>query len=412
MDIEAIRKQVEQQVMQYFHLEPTVTDAPYAGMVTGVDVISHLEHSLLNPDTTLETIERECAVARKYSVAAVCVAPYYVPAAREILLGSPVAVGTAIGFPHGCMSQAAKLAELRECMANGATEVDVALNVLAIKSGRLDVAQRELDELVRCAVGKVQLKAVFEHALYTPEEKRAVLQMLRSSGVNYVKIQNMLSGHGARVEDVRFASEILGRNVGIKIDGGIKKEVSVGCSIGKKVCSICGADRQEATCGHQPGKKYGGRLCYTLLEDPTDAYEWSFVAVPAQPAAGVTKSHAARKALHLTPERAIAEMERGELHLDAAAAYGLRKHIAALEKKSEEAGRYRQSLCETIRRRTMLAQPQMPPALLEKSMAPLTVTELEELAALMKQQAEKRFAPMVQTAPAPENETDNRAFCI
>ena len=167
MDIEAIRKQVEQQVMQYFHLEPTVTDAPYAGMVTGVDVISHLEHSLLNPDTTLETIERECAVARKYSVAAVCVAPYYVPAAREILLGSPV-------------------------------------------------------ELVRCAVGKVQLKAVFEHALYTPEEKRAVLQMLRSSGVNYVKIQNMLSGHGARVEDVRFASEILGRNVGIKIDGGIK----------------------------------------------------------------------------------------------------------------------------------------------------------------------------------------------
>lgn len=75
---------------------------------------------------------------------------------------------------------------------------------------------------MRCAVGKVQLKAVFEHALYTPEEKRAVLQMLRSSGVNYVKIQNMLSGHGARVEDVRFASEILGRNVGIKIDGGIK----------------------------------------------------------------------------------------------------------------------------------------------------------------------------------------------
>ena len=72
--------------------------------------------------------------------------------------------------------------------------------------------------------------------------------------------------------------------------------------------------------------------------------------MPAQPAAGVTKSHAARKALHLTPERAIAEMERGELHLDAAAAYGLRKHIAALEEKSEEAGRYRQSLCETIRR--------------------------------------------------------------
>ena len=131
-------------------------------------------------------------------------------------------VGTAIGFPHGCMSQAAKIAELKECMANGATEIDVALNMLAIKSGRLDIAQRELEEIVRMAAGKAKIKAVFEHSIYTPEEKRAVLTMLRGSGVDYVKIQNMLSGHGARVEDVKLAHEILGRNVGIKIDGGIK----------------------------------------------------------------------------------------------------------------------------------------------------------------------------------------------
>lgn len=222
MDIEAIRKEVERQVMAYFHMDPVETAAPRAGLVTGTDVVAHLEHSLLNPDTTLEKIQTECAVARKYSVAAVCVAPYYVPAAREALLGSPVAVGTAVGFPHGCMSQAAKLAELRECMANGATEIDVAINVLAIKSGRLDVAQRELEELVRFACGKARIKAVFEHALFSPEEKRAVLTMLRSSGVDYVKIQNMLSGHGARVEDVKLAYDILGRNVGIKIDGGIK----------------------------------------------------------------------------------------------------------------------------------------------------------------------------------------------
>lgn len=220
MDVEAIRKEVERQVLAYFNL--SAAPMPRAGLVTGSDVVAHLEHSLLNPDTTLEKIRQECAVARKYSVAAVCVAPYYVPAAREALLGSPVAVGTAIGFPHGCMSQAAKCAELRECMANGATEIDVALNVLAVKSGRLDEAQREIEELVRLAAGKAKLKAVFEHALYTPEEKHAVLTMLRASGVDFVKIQNMLSGHGARVEDVAFAYDILGRNVGIKIDGGIK----------------------------------------------------------------------------------------------------------------------------------------------------------------------------------------------
>jgi deoxyribose-phosphate aldolase len=155
-------------------------------------------------------------------VAAVCVAPYYVAAAREALMGSPVAVGTAVGFPHGCMSQAAKLAEIRECIAAGATEIDVAINNLAIKSGRLDVAQREMEEIVRACLGKAKIKAVFEHSLFTDAEKRKVLTMLRGTGVDYVKIQNMLSGHGARVEDVRLARECLGRHVGIKIDGGIK----------------------------------------------------------------------------------------------------------------------------------------------------------------------------------------------
>lgn len=220
MDIEKIRKEVERQVLQYFHMAQR--PAPCAGLVTGADVIAHLEHSLLDPALTEADIRRECAVARKYSVAAVCVAPQFVPVAREELLGSPVAVGTAIGFPYGCMSQAARRAELRECMVNGAAEIDVALNASAIKSGRLDLAQQELEELVRMAAGKARLKAVLELGLYTAEERQMVLTMLRNAGVTYVKLQNVLSGHGARVEDVRLAYDLLGRNVGIKIDGGIK----------------------------------------------------------------------------------------------------------------------------------------------------------------------------------------------
>ena len=191
MDIEAIRQEVERQVLQYFHMEHAMeTDG---ARIPARDVASHLEHSLLNPDLSLKKLEEECRKARRYAVAAVCVAPYYVPAAREILQGSPVAVGTAVGFPHGCMSQAAKLAEIKECMENGATEIDVALNILAIKSGRLDTAQREIEEIVRFTAGKAK-----------------------------VKIQNMFSGKGADVNDVRFARDILGRFVEIKIDGGIK----------------------------------------------------------------------------------------------------------------------------------------------------------------------------------------------
>ena len=218
MDMEAIRAAVTQEVYRYFREKETG-----GRLAVGArDVVGHLEHSLLNPDTTEDTIRKGCELARKYAIAGICVAPYYVPLAKQLLDGSPVKVGTAIGFPHGCMSQRAKLAELRECIENGAEEIDVAINMLAIKSDRLMQAQRELEELLRAAQGKAVLKAVFEHSVYTPDEKRQVLVMLRSAGVEYIKIQNMLSGHGARVEDVELASSILGRMVKIKIDGGIK----------------------------------------------------------------------------------------------------------------------------------------------------------------------------------------------
>lgn len=234
MDIEAIKKEIERLVMD----DPVPkaanpaasvpsgyvpsTDLPHYGQISGADVVSHLEHSLLNPDTTLETITRECAVARRLGVAAVCVAPYYVPAAKIALSGSTVAVGTAIGFPHGCISAAAKMAELRECISNGAQEIDVALNNLAIKSGRLDDAQRELEQVLVYAKGRALIKVVFEHSIFDEDEKRAVLKMIKNSGATFVKIQNMLSGHGARVEDVQLAAGVLGRHVEIKIDGGIK----------------------------------------------------------------------------------------------------------------------------------------------------------------------------------------------
>lgn len=76
-----------------------------------------------------------------------------------------------------------------------------------------------------------------------------------------------------------------------EIEGGIKKEVSVGCSVGKKLCSVCGADLKEDPCGHIKGKYYDGKLCSVILDEPNDAYEWSFVAVPAQRNAGVTKTY-------------------------------------------------------------------------------------------------------------------------
>lgn len=92
------------------------------------------------------------------------------------------------------------------------------------------------------------------------------------------------------------------RNLIAEIDGGIKKEVSISCSAAKRICSLCGKDRTKGNCGHISGKNYGGRLCHTVLDNITDAYEWSFVAVPAQINAGVTKKYHDSAAEKLSPD--------------------------------------------------------------------------------------------------------------
>ena len=186
------------------------------------DIVLHLEHSVLNPDLTKDKLLEACSVARKYGVAALCVSPYYVPDAAECLRGSNVAVDAAVGFPHGALSLSAKLAEVKECIRMGASELDVAINVLAVKSGCFEDVRREFDEIMALSAGRAKIKAVFEHCLYTDREKGTVLGIIRDCKADFVKIQNMLSGKGADCEDVRFVRSIVGPSVGIKIDGGVK----------------------------------------------------------------------------------------------------------------------------------------------------------------------------------------------
>ncbi len=227
MDINKIIEEVTRQVggvptWRSASYTPYSTPAGPAEHGNHADIITKLEHSMLNPDLSPEKLEAAEAVARKYGVAALCVSPYYVPKAVEMLRGSTVAVDTAIGFPHGAMSSAAKIAEVKECIRSGAKELDVAINVLAVKAGCWEDVVREFAEIAAIANGKAIVKAVFEHCLYTEDEKVKVLRAVCSAGADYIKIQNMLSGKGASSEDVRFVRGIVGPRVGIKIDGGVK----------------------------------------------------------------------------------------------------------------------------------------------------------------------------------------------
>ena len=149
------------------------------------------------------------------------------------------------------------------------------------------------------------------------------------------------------------------RDLILEIDAGIKKEVSVGCAVDEVLCSVCGADARKSPCGHRPGGEYEGKRCHHVLSQPTDAYEWSFVAVPAQPAAGVTKAFTGG---HADGCRSVEELKKalgqGGLTLTEQEAGALAKEWETLCRRAKAGDSYREELiCEVLRRAAKSGSP-------------------------------------------------------
>lgn len=187
-----------------------------------IELADFLEYSMLNPDTSKSQIMDALKLAKDLRLANICVSPYYTSIASEYLQNTNVAVCVPVGFPHGAASTAAKETEIREAIKNGATELDVQMNILAIKSGRYDDASKDLEELCNMAKGRAKLKAIYEQGLLTEQEKEKTLKMAACCCVDYIKISNALTGKNACVEDVSFVRSIIGNKIGIKIDGGVR----------------------------------------------------------------------------------------------------------------------------------------------------------------------------------------------
>jgi len=223
MNVEEIIKETNRELGRLLGPNvPAVQTAALRGRTIHSEVPGKLEHSLLDPGISREKVIAECKLAAEYGLANVVVSPFYVECASEILGRTGIAVCSVAGFPQGAASQAAKSAELRECIRRGAREMDVAINVLAIKSGEFDVVRRELQEILQIARGRCFIKAIYEQSLYTEEEKKIVLSIIRDCACDYVKISNALSGKKAEEADVQFVRSIVGSKIGIKIDGGVK----------------------------------------------------------------------------------------------------------------------------------------------------------------------------------------------
>lgn len=220
MDIEDIVARVTEEVYKQL----TAGSVPQA---PAKELASCIEHSLLNPDTTADTIRKGCEDAIKYGFANVCVSPYYTSMAADILRGSGVAVCVPVGFPHGAASTKAKCAEIREAIMNGATELDLSMMIVAIKSGHYDAVEKDLYEMVSTVASRAKVKAIYEQGLLSDEEKEKSLRIAVKCGVDFIKISNALTGKKAVPEDVRYVRSIIGDKIGIKIDGGIKNAATV-----------------------------------------------------------------------------------------------------------------------------------------------------------------------------------------
>ncbi|MED1914966.1 deoxyribose-phosphate aldolase [Brevibacillus sp. DP1.3A] len=181
----------------------------------------YIDHTLLKPDATQEMIDKLCQEAREHDFMSVCVNPYWVKRSAELLAGSDVKVCTVIGFPLGASTIESKAAETRDVIAKGATEVDMVLNVGALKSGDLETVKKDI-AAVKQAAGDILLKVILETCLLTEEEKVVACKLSVEAGADYVKTSTGFSTGGATVEDIALMRKIVGPNVGVKASGGVR----------------------------------------------------------------------------------------------------------------------------------------------------------------------------------------------
>jgi len=180
-----------------------------------------LDHTLLKANATQEEIGKLCEEARKYRFASVCVNPGYVSLCARMLRGSCVKVCTVIGFPLGSTTPTVKAIEARDAMANGAEEIDMVINIGALKSGNDQIVLDDIKAVREATRGKV-LKVIIETSYLTKDEKVRACRMAKQANADFVKTSTGFGSGGATVEDVALMRETVGPEMGVKASGGIK----------------------------------------------------------------------------------------------------------------------------------------------------------------------------------------------
>ena len=178
------------------------------------------DHTILKADATRKDVIRVCDEAMAYSFCSVCVNSYYVPYVANLLHGSDVKICSVVGFPLGAMSTRAKALEAKIAVMDGADEIDMVINVGALKDKDYSVVLEDI-KAVKEACGENVLKVIIETCLLTDDEKVKACELAKEAGADFVKTSTGFSSAGAKVEDVRLMRETVGPDMGVKASGGI-----------------------------------------------------------------------------------------------------------------------------------------------------------------------------------------------
>ncbi|WP_046721566.1 deoxyribose-phosphate aldolase [Heyndrickxia coagulans] len=211
------------------------------------NLAAYIDHTLLKPEATEKDILKLTAEAAQYHFASVCIHPYWVKLAARELAGTGVKVCTVIGFPLGATTAETKAFETKKAIEDGADEIDMVINIGALKSGDIEAVEADIRAVVEAAQGKL-VKVIIETCLLTNEEKELACRLAVKAGAHFVKTSTGFSTGGATIEDVKLMRQTVGDKAGVKASGGIHTKAEaeamieagatrIGASSGVKIVS-------------------------------------------------------------------------------------------------------------------------------------------------------------------------------
>ncbi|MED1468297.1 deoxyribose-phosphate aldolase [Bacillus salipaludis] len=190
--------------------------------MTTVKIAAMIDHTLLKPDATRQQIETLCQEAKEYKFFSVCVNPGWVKTCSDLLNGSDVKVCTVIGFPLGATTSETKAFETKNAIDHGADEVDMVINIGALKDHNDQLVESDIRAVVDAAEARALTKVIIETSLLTQEEKIRACQLAVQAGADFVKTSTGFSSGGATIEDIALMRQTVGPELGVKASGGVR----------------------------------------------------------------------------------------------------------------------------------------------------------------------------------------------